>query len=124
TAKEGGVCVLVNTSCCVYISRERKIETDLEEIWKQTKVWHTLTQDDALRGFTNMWEKLTSRLPNLNCLRQLFSTIIGILVLAIIIIILIKRSLWCLQSTGDSYSNWKKHQLSQQLESNKYFEKM
>ncbi|NWR81149.1 ERVV2 protein, partial [Centropus unirufus] len=122
--KKGGVWVLVNTSCCVYISQERQIETDLDEIWKQTKVLHTLTQDDASRGFTKMWEKLTSRLPNLNCLRQLFATIIAILVLAIIIIILIKRSLWCLQSTRDSYSKWKNHQLHQQLESNKYFEKM
>ncbi|NWR81016.1 ERVV2 protein, partial [Centropus unirufus] len=116
TDKEGGLCVLVNTSCCVYVSREKQIETDLDEIWKQTKVLHTLTQDDASWGFTNMWEKLTSRLPNLNWLRQLFATIIGILVLVIMIIILIKCSLWCLQSTGDSYSNWKKHQLHQKLE--------
>lgn len=66
-----------------------------------------------------MWEKLTSWLPNLNWLRQLFATVVGVLVLAVMIFILVRCSLWCLQSVGDSYSNWKKHQLCQKLESNK-----
>ncbi|NXL87732.1 ERVV2 protein, partial [Alectura lathami] len=28
-AKEGGVCHIINTSCCVYVSQEHRIETDL-----------------------------------------------------------------------------------------------
>ncbi|NXC51360.1 ERVV2 protein, partial [Penelope pileata] len=30
TAKEGGVCMIINTSCCAYVNRDRQIETDLD----------------------------------------------------------------------------------------------
>ncbi|NWR48730.1 ERVV2 protein, partial [Regulus satrapa] len=108
TAKEGGVCIIINQTCCSYINQEKWVETDIYTIWENTKILHMVAQDDTSWGFTNIWEKLTSWLPNLNWLRQLFATIVGILVLALIILILVKCTLCCFQSTGNSYSNWKK----------------
>ncbi|NWH83019.1 ERVV2 protein, partial [Piaya cayana] len=111
TAKEGGVCMVINQTCCSYINQKNRVETDINQIWEKTKILHMVTQDNTSWGFTNVWEKLTSWLPNLNWIRQLFATIVGILVLVIMILILIKCSLWCLQSTEGTYSTWKKHQL-------------
>ena len=38
TAKEGGVCTIINQSCCAYINKD--LRTDLKKIWEQTKVLH------------------------------------------------------------------------------------
>lgn len=40
TAKEGGVCAIINQSCCAYIDETHRIETDLQTIWEHTKVLH------------------------------------------------------------------------------------
>ena len=47
TAKEGGVCTVINQSCCAYISKDLRTETDLRKIWEQTKVLHRTSQDDT-----------------------------------------------------------------------------
>ncbi|XP_071657739.1 endogenous retrovirus group V member 2 Env polyprotein-like [Patagioenas fasciata] len=123
TAKEGGVCVVINQGCCSYINQEKRVETDIQKIWKQSQILHRITLDETSWGFSELWEKLTSWLPNLASLCSLFAALVGILVLGILICIMMKCFLWCCQSTGDTYSNWKRHQLRQKLESNKYFEK-
>lgn len=59
-ASQGGVCTIVNASCCMYIDQSGRISTDLEEIKKQTTVLHEVTRDDLTWGFEEMWNKLTS----------------------------------------------------------------
>ena len=71
TAKEGGVCTVINQSCCVYISKDLRTETDLRKIWEQTKVLHRTSQDDT-NWEEDLWNLLTSWLPNLKWLKQLF----------------------------------------------------
>uniref|UniRef100_A0A663FGB7 Envelope protein n=1 Tax=Aquila chrysaetos chrysaetos TaxID=223781 RepID=A0A663FGB7_AQUCH len=124
TAKEGGVCVLINQSCCAYLNERQQVETDIEKIWEISKELHLITMDDTSWGFSEIREKLTSWLPNLTWPKQLFVTAIIIIFLLIILCTTIRCSLWCFQSTGDSYSEWKKNQLRRRLESNKYFERM
>uniref|UniRef100_A0A8V5GUB1 Uncharacterized protein n=1 Tax=Melopsittacus undulatus TaxID=13146 RepID=A0A8V5GUB1_MELUD len=66
-----GVCSIISKSCCSYIDQSGRIETYLEEIWKQTKIFHEMAVDDTACGFEEIWKKLTSWLPNLSWLRQL-----------------------------------------------------
>ncbi|NXK28775.1 ERVV2 protein, partial [Arenaria interpres] len=121
TAKEGGVCLIINQSCCSYINQEQRIKTDIEQIWQQSKVLHQVSQDDTLLGFSNIWEKLTSWLPNLVWLRRLFVMVVIIIILILIICLMINCAFrYCLKPR-DSYSKWKRNRLRQKLESNKYF---
>ncbi|XP_077644682.1 endogenous retrovirus group V member 2 Env polyprotein-like, partial [Lonchura striata] len=94
-ASRGGVCTIINTSCCVYVDQNNRIATDLSEIWKQTKILHEVTKDDTSWGFEELWKVLTSWLPNLNWLKQLFISVILVILLIIIVWILIKCVLLC-----------------------------
>ena len=123
-AKEGGLCVVINQTCCTYINQNQRIETDLEEIWERTKILHEVSQDDTSWGLTGILEKLTSWLPNLTWLKHLFVTIIITILLSVVLCIVVRCGLLCCKSTGDSYSEWKKNQLRRKLETNKYFGRM
>lgn len=56
TAKEGGVCVIINLTCCAYIGEMQRVEIDLQATWEQTKVLHQVSVDDASRGLTELLE--------------------------------------------------------------------
>lgn len=58
TAKEGWVCVITNQSCCAYVDKTQRIETDLQAIWEHTKLLHQVTMDDTSFGFTELWGNL------------------------------------------------------------------
>uniref|UniRef100_A0A8C3JCQ0 Uncharacterized protein n=1 Tax=Calidris pygmaea TaxID=425635 RepID=A0A8C3JCQ0_9CHAR len=118
-AKEGGVCLIINQSCCSYINQEKRIETDIARIWQQSKVLHQVSQDDTSLGFSDLWEKLTSWLPNFAWL-VLLLTIIS---LGFIVCILFKCFPCCAKRATDDYELWKKHQLRQKIKSGKYFKK-
>lgn len=120
-ASRGGVCTVINTSCCMYIDQSGRIATDLAEIWDQTKILHEVTKDDTTWGFQEVWEKLTSWLPNLRWLKQAFTMIIGIIILVLLVYILIKCILLCGQRTTGDYETWKKNRLKHQVETGKYF---
>lgn len=94
-ASQGGVCSLINEHCCSYIDQNGRISTDLEEIWKQIRVLHEVTKDDTSWGFTDIWNKLTSWLPNLQWLKEIFMTIVMILILGIFICILFQCLMQC-----------------------------
>ena len=68
TAKEGGACTVINQSCCAYISKDLRTETDLRKIWEQTKVLHRTSQDDT-NWKEDLWNLLSSWLPNLGWLK-------------------------------------------------------
>ena len=51
TAKEGGVCMIINTSCCAYINKNNQIEADLNTLWEKTQVFHEISLDDTSLGF-------------------------------------------------------------------------
>lgn len=121
-AKEGGLCTVINQTCCVYVNKQKQIETDLEKIWERNKILRAVAQDDTSWGFTDLVEKLTSWLPNLTWLKQLFITVIVVVVLFMVLCVVIRCTLWCFKSTGNPYSEWKKNQLRRKLESNRYFE--
>ena len=123
-AKEGGLCTVIGEHCCTYVNQDKRIEKDLFQIWEKTKILHEVAQDNTSWGFSDLVERLTSWLPNLTWLKQLFVTTITVMILLIALCVVVRCALGCCQNTGNSYSEWKKYQLRQRLESNKYFEKV
>ncbi|KAF1560503.1 Endogenous retrovirus group V member 2 Env polyprotein, partial [Eudyptes schlegeli] len=121
--KEGGVCTVINSSCCTYVDNSQRISADLEQIWQQMRILHLTAQDDTSSGFSELWEKLTSWLPNLTWLKQLFVIIILSIVLGILSFCMLQCSMWMCKQTGSSYEEWKQHKLRQKLEDSKYFAK-
>ncbi|XP_055556315.1 syncytin-1-like [Falco cherrug] len=94
-ADRGGVCTVINTSCCVYVDQSGRVSTDLEEIWKQTKVLHEISEDDVSWGFENLWTTLTSWLPKVQWLKQVLAAIVLLIVLIVLVCILFKCLLYC-----------------------------
>ena len=120
-ASQGGVCTVINTSCCMYVDQSGRISTDLEEIWKQTKILHEITKDDTSWGFQELWDKLTSWLPNLKWLKQVFIAFIILIALGIMVCTMLKCFMWCCQNTTESYESWKRNKIKHQVETGKYF---
>ncbi|XP_074424774.1 endogenous retroviral envelope protein HEMO-like, partial [Larus michahellis] len=121
TIKGGGVCAVINQSCCAYINQEGRIEDDLEKIWEKNKILYEVSKDNTSWGFEELWNKLTSWLPNWNWLKQLFVGIITLIILGIIICMLLRCFLWCHRDSEENYSNWKRHRIRHQVETGKYF---
>lgn len=96
-ASQGGVCTIINTSCCTYVNQDKRIETDLSQIWKQTQILHLVTQDNTEWGFQEIWDKLTSWLPNLRLLKQVFVIVIAVIALGIVTCVLLKCFFLCSQ---------------------------
>ncbi|XP_074022481.1 endogenous retrovirus group V member 1 Env polyprotein-like [Numenius arquata] len=122
-AKEGGVCLIINQSCCPYINQEKRVEMDFAQIWQQSRVQHQVSQDDTSLGFSDLWKKMTSWLPDFAWLKQLFVLLITMIVLGIMICTLLRCFMCCAKGTTSDYELWKKHQLRQKVESGKYFKK-
>ncbi|NXK83921.1 ERVV2 protein, partial [Amazona guildingii] len=120
-ASQGGVCSVINDSCCSYIDQSGRIETDLKEIWKQTRIFHEVAKDDTSWGFEEIWKKLTSWLPNLSWLRQLAAGSLILIVLTLITCGMIQCSFWCCKRSVIDYEDWKRGKVRQQVKSGKYF---
>ncbi|NXL68843.1 ERVV2 protein, partial [Chordeiles acutipennis] len=123
-ASQGGVCTIVDSSCCTYVDNTGRVTSDLQTIWKKTKILHQVAQDNTSWGFHELWDKLTSWLPNLIWLKQLLATLIGIVLFFCVLFVMMKCAFCCCFNTGHSYSEWKKNRLRQELESNKYFREL
>ena len=63
-ASHGGVCIVVNSSCCTCIDETGKINVDLGIILQQLDILQEIQKDDTSLGFEEIWNKLTSWLPN------------------------------------------------------------
>ena len=49
-AAQGGICTLVNTTCCIYVNQDQCIDTDLKKIQAQLKPLYQVTTENTLRG--------------------------------------------------------------------------
>ena len=83
-AKEGGVCVVINHSCCAYVDKTQRVETGIQAIWERTKLLHQVSMDDTSCGFRDLWEKLMSWLPDFTWLKQLFIVCVIIMIILIL----------------------------------------
>ncbi|NWH26980.1 ERVV2 protein, partial [Grus americana] len=119
-ASPGGVCATTNISCCMYIDQNGTIST---EIRRQSEVLHKITKDDTSWGFEEIWHKLTSWLPNLTWLRQLFGFVLLIGLMIILTCVLIQCAFWCSRRTSGEYANWKRNKIRHAVEPGKYFKR-
>ncbi|NWU98620.1 ERVV2 protein, partial [Upupa epops] len=97
TANLGGVCTLINSSCCSYIDESSKIETDVTKIWEHAKILHQVSQDntDWGLGFSELWNTLTSWLPNLTWIKQVFVVIIFLVMIGLVVGIMLRCCFLC-----------------------------
>uniref|UniRef100_A0A8C3S7F3 Envelope protein syncytin-Car1 n=2 Tax=Chelydra serpentina TaxID=8475 RepID=A0A8C3S7F3_CHESE len=64
-ANQGGVCALVNSTCCVFVNQHRRVEADIHTLMHQAALFHRISLDDTSTGFHDAWSWLTSWLPDL-----------------------------------------------------------
>ena len=83
-ASQGGVCTVINTSCCVYVDQSGRISTDLNEIWKQTEILHGVQKDDTSFGFEETWKWLTSWFPDVSSWVKKCLTILGMVLVVFV----------------------------------------
>ncbi|NXY08976.1 ERVV2 protein, partial [Pteruthius melanotis] len=123
-AKEGGVCRVINTSCCSCVDLGKRIGTDLQTILEKTQTLHQITLHDTSWGFKEVWDKLTSWLPNLSWLKQLF--VRAICVIALLLSVCISSYCCMILCTWnrDAYAQWHKHKLRNKIEKGTYFQDM
>jgi len=48
------ICVIINTSCCACINKDRQIEADLNTLWEKTRVFHEVALCDTSLGFPHL----------------------------------------------------------------------
>lgn len=78
-ASEGGVCMVINASYCM--DQSGRISTELDEIWKHTKILHEILKDVSW-GFKETWKLLTSWFPDLS---QWVTKLLAIIIMALLI---------------------------------------
>ncbi|XP_077793178.1 endogenous retrovirus group V member 2 Env polyprotein-like [Podarcis muralis] len=93
-ASQGGVCTLLNTSCCVYINQDQRVVTNIEQIRKLATIYNhsdrvesnvdrikkqaDLYHKISLAGgeLPSMWNWLTSWLPGWGWLKEILLVIL------------------------------------------------
>uniref|UniRef100_A0A8B9EF27 ERVV2 protein n=1 Tax=Anser cygnoides TaxID=8845 RepID=A0A8B9EF27_ANSCY len=43
-AAQGGVCAVINRSCCVYVNEKKQIQTDINQVWQASHLFHQISQ--------------------------------------------------------------------------------
>jgi len=64
-ASQGGVCTILNVSCCMYSDRSGELITDVQKIWEVSKQMQQVQRHNTLWGFTDTASWLTSWFLNL-----------------------------------------------------------
>ncbi|NWV18063.1 ERVV2 protein, partial [Origma solitaria] len=118
-AKEGGVCTVINTSCCSYVDLNKQIETDLQTILRKTQILHEITLDDISWGFQDVWKKLTTWLPNLSWFKQLFVIVTCIIALLFTVCISSYCCMILCTWNPNAYAQWQKYKHTNKIEKNK-----
>ena len=105
----------------VHISIKTDRQKQIWILWEKTWVFHEVALDDTSLGFRDLWDKVTSWLPNLEWLQQLLMGLITLMVLEILVCISLKCFLWCCQNSVETHSDWKRNKIRHQIETGKYF---
>uniref|UniRef100_A0A672TJV2 Envelope glycoprotein n=1 Tax=Strigops habroptila TaxID=2489341 RepID=A0A672TJV2_STRHB len=94
TAQMGGVCTLVNESCCTYVDHSQRILTDVQEIWNHAKILHEISKDEGLSWL----DKLLSGWGITAWLQSIVKTGLFILSIFFCILLVLPCLITCLQS--------------------------
>ncbi|XP_064929372.1 protein NYNRIN-like isoform X1 [Columba livia] len=96
-ASQGGVCTMLNSSCCMYIDQSKQLITEVDKIWKVSHVMQQIQRDDANWGVADLWQWMTSWFPDLGTLvKKILMIVIVIVIVFVIIFVLIHcMSMFC-----------------------------
>nr|AGI61272.1 envelope protein ENVV1 [Pithecia pithecia] len=61
-AEQGGVCAVINKSCCTYVNNSGAIEEDIKKIYDHATWLHEFGKGDDSEG--SIWKAVTSALPS------------------------------------------------------------
>jgi len=61
---QGGICTILNVSCCMYTDHSGELIYDVQKIWEVSKEMQQVQKDDTVWGFTDTVSWLTSWFPN------------------------------------------------------------
>lgn len=78
-AEQGGVCAVINKTCCTYVNNSGMIETNIKKIYEQAEWLHKYNQQGQ-----GIKEALTSWFPGLTWLLPLLGPLITLLLLLLI----------------------------------------
>ncbi|CAM5081993.1 unnamed protein product [Eretmochelys imbricata] len=98
-ANQGGVCALVNSSCCVFVNQHHRVETDIHILKQQAALFHHISLDTTSTGFQEVWDWLTSWLPDVGTWgrRILYLLFLTVIVFALFFVCLQCCSMCCRQ---------------------------
>ncbi|XP_059582550.1 syncytin-A-like [Alligator mississippiensis] len=106
---QGGVCALVNSTCCVYVNQDMRIETDIRKIRNQLRVLHQVASENTDWGLEEMWSWLTSWLPDFGALgKKILYGILFVLIVLIMFYVLMQLILCCVKASRGSFSKARK----------------
>ncbi|XP_059576651.1 endogenous retroviral envelope protein HEMO-like isoform X1 [Alligator mississippiensis] len=106
---QGGVCALINSTCCVYVNQDMRIKTDIRKIRNQLRVLHQVASENTDRGLKEMWSWLTSWLPDFGALgKKILYGILFVLIVLIMFYVLVQLILCCVKASKKSFSKAKK----------------
>lgn len=57
---QGGVCAVVNTTCCSYVDQSGRVRKDVNETWRGTQIWHEIASRNDTLKFYRIFDTLTS----------------------------------------------------------------
>nr|XP_021139754.1 uncharacterized protein LOC110356982 [Columba livia] len=94
-ASQGGVCTMLNSSCCMYINKSKQLVTEVDKIWEVSHVMQQIQRDDADWGVADLWQWMTSWFPDLGTLvKKILMTVI-VIVFVIIFVLIQCMSMFC-----------------------------
>ncbi|XP_059573056.1 endogenous retroviral envelope protein HEMO-like [Alligator mississippiensis] len=106
---QGGVCALLNSTCCVYVNQDMRIETDIHKIRNQLRVLHQVASKNTDWGLEEMWSWLTSWLPDFRALgKKILYGILFVLIVLTVFYVLVQLILCCVKASRRSFSKARK----------------
>lgn len=83
-ASLGGVCMVLNVSCCMYVDHTGELLTNVHKIWEICSSMQQIAKDDTSWGFAEIFSWLMSWFPSIaTWLKR------GIVILIVIIVIFV-----------------------------------
>ncbi|XP_029872700.2 endogenous retroviral envelope protein HEMO [Aquila chrysaetos chrysaetos] len=95
-ASQGGVCTVLNTSCCMYTDRSGELMTDVQKIWEVSAMMQQIQRDDTSWGFSDTFSWLTSWFPNLaTWVKKLIVIVLVVIIIVVCVIVLFQCCISC-----------------------------
>ncbi|KYO19945.1 endogenous retrovirus group V member 2 Env polyprotein precursor [Alligator mississippiensis] len=101
---QGGVCALVDSTCCVYVNQDMRIEADIRKVRNQLGVLHQVASENTDWGLEEVWSWLTSWLPDFGALgKKIVYGMLFVLIVLMVFCVLMQLILCCVKASRGSF---------------------